>query len=62
MNKQKRAGLNRRTALSPRNILEYEAAECAKAKQRNRSMRSKTLKTKPEFLQQVFVANPINRK
>jgi hypothetical protein len=48
----------KRTALSPRNILQHEAEECARIKHRNRSMRSKCLITKPEFLQSVFVANP----
>jgi hypothetical protein len=58
MNRRKRANLNKRTALSPRNILEYEASECARVKQQNRSMRSKVLKTNPTLLQVVYVANP----
>jgi hypothetical protein len=49
---------SKRTALSPRNILAYEAEECARIKHRNRCMRSNVLKTRPEYLNTFVVVNP----
>jgi hypothetical protein len=55
---QRRAALAQRTALSPRNIQEHTAAECAKAIHRSKSSRSYSLRTNPALLTTVYVAPP----
>jgi hypothetical protein len=59
MNARKRSALNRRTALSPRNILEYEAAECARLRDRNRSLKINSLATRSsDWVGRVVIVNP----
>ena len=57
MGKAKRArqrGIQRRTALSARNIVEFSMAESAKVQKRNRNMKTDALKTAPELLGRVI--------
>lgn len=57
MGKAKRArerGIQRRTALSAKNIVEYAMSECAKQVSRNRNMQSDALKTKPGLLNTII--------
>lgn len=46
----KRSNKQKRTALSPRNILEYRAELCAQVVKRNRTHKSNVLKTNPDTL------------
>jgi len=50
--------MSKKSALSAKNILEHTQRECAKAVNRNRSMRSGVLKTPPEYLNTFVVVNP----
>jgi len=55
--KKKRKPGRKKTALSQKNILENERFMCAQVKRRNRSIRSKVLKTNPMLLREVVVVN-----
>ena len=50
---RKQRGLQRRTALSAKNIVEHAMSESAKQQQRNRNMKSNALTTAPETLGRV---------
>jgi len=65
MGKAKRAkqrGLQRRTALSPRNIIEHSMRQCAKQVSRNRSMKTDVLQTAPALLGRVICVAPPGRE
>jgi hypothetical protein len=55
---RKQRGLQRRSALSAKNITEYAMSESAKIQQRNRNMKTDVLKTSPERLQTVVCIAP----
>lgn len=55
---RKRRGLRQRTALSPRNIVEFSMSESAKQQKRNRSMKATVLKTSPALLGRVVCVAP----
>lgn len=54
---RKQRGLQKRSALSAKNIVEHAMSECAKQISRNRSMKTDALKTKSEVLNKIlFIA------
>lgn len=55
---RKLRGLQRRTALSAKNIVEHSMSESAKVQQRNRNMKTDALQTSPSFLGRVIVIAP----
>jgi hypothetical protein len=56
--RRKQRALQRRSALSPRNIVEHAMSECAKQVSRNRNMQTDVLKTAPETLGRVVCIAP----
>lgn len=61
MGKAKRArerGIQRRSALSPKNIVEFAMAQSAKQQKRNRSMKTSVLTTSPGLLGRVVCVAP----
>jgi hypothetical protein len=57
-NAKKQHDLEKRTALSPRNITEHVASECARAIKRDRKLHTNALRTDSELLKKVLVSNP----
>jgi hypothetical protein len=55
---RKRKAKQMRTALSQRNIIEFGMEQSIKVQRRNRSLRSKVLRTDPSLLQMVHVFPP----
>jgi hypothetical protein len=55
---RKRKDKQRRTALSPRNIIEYAMEQCKKVKDRNRSLQPTALKTPTGILATVVCISP----
>ena len=53
-------GLQKRSALSAKNIVEFALAESAKIQQRNRNMKTNALQTKPEVMNKILFI-PVNR-
>jgi hypothetical protein len=55
---KKRKDVASRTALSPRNIVEFSMEQCAKAVNRNKSLQTNILKTDSALLGRVFYVPP----
>jgi len=51
---RKQRGLQRRTALSAKNITDFALSESAKIQQRNRNMKTDALRTAPALLGRVI--------
>lgn len=55
---RKERGIQRRSALSAKNITEFAMAQSAKQQKRNRSMKTDALRTAPALLGRVFYVAP----
>jgi hypothetical protein len=55
---QKKRGIQSRTALSVRNIVEFSMSECAKVVHRNKCSQSSVLKTDPKLFQTIVYVPP----